>query len=204
MRKILFFIAFAATIWSDCKTSDPPDGGFDSPVFMVGMEDSIRTDLTAGVNGTYLFTRVKQGSDKILVMSGAFANASCPAGDCPESVQFEFRNSELGNSAVADLIFQEGANWRYRPDLTNDSLQLHTVAIQWVKPNGSVLRSDLILQAQSDSGYFRILSSEPWALNERGETTWKMNIDFSCWMFDSIQSQPYKIIGSGVIAVGYR
>jgi len=205
--RLLIPITLAAMIWSACSKSELPDGGFDSPVFFVGFEadSNMIADMTAGVDGKYLFTRVERGADNVLVMSGAFADASCPTGDCPGSVRFDFRNINTENTTEAASIFEEGTNWEYRPNNNQDTLQHFTVGIRWVTPNGSVLRSDLIPQPQTfDSSFFRILSSRDWELNERGETTWKMDIDFSCWLFDSIQSQQRKIMGSGVIAVGYR
>ncbi|MFN0176269.1 MAG: hypothetical protein ACKVU0_16605 [Saprospiraceae bacterium] len=208
--RLLIPITFATIIWSACSKSEPPDGGFGSPVFSVGIEappDS-GVGLTAGLDGTYLFTRVERGSDGTspLVMSGAFADASCPAGDCPGSVKFEFTNEWLENFVRPDSIFAIDQSWEYKSPLS-DSFALHTVSIQWVKTDGSVLRSDLLVQPQDTFGslsYFTILASEPWEVNERGEKTWKMNVDFSCWLLDPIQGQERKVIGSGVIAVGYR
>ncbi|GEM_PF-1085984 len=206
--RLLISITLAATIWSACCKSEPPDGGFDTPVFSVGFEADSNTTagMTAGVDGKYLFTRVEQGSDNVLVMSGAFADADCPIGNCPESVKFEFKNEWLENFVRPDSIFAVDQSWEYKSPLS-DSFALHTVVIQWVTPNGSVLRSDQLPQPQDTSGslsHFIILDSEPWETNERGEKTWKMHVDFSCWLFDSIQNQEQKIMGSGVIAVGYR
>lgn len=208
MRNILIPITLVAMIWSACSKSDPPGGGFDSPVFSVGFEAPPDSGfgLTAGLNGTYLFTKVEGGtvSNRVLVMSGAFADASCPAGDCPGSVKFEFKNEWLENFVRPDSIFGYDQSWEYQSPL-NDTL--YNVTIQWVTPEGSVLRSDILPQPQDTSGslsHFIILDSEPWEMNERGEKTWKMNVDFSCWLFDSIQSQERRIMGSGVIAVGYR
>ncbi len=193
-------------IWSACSKSDPPDGGFDSPVFFIGFEapPSSGFDLTAGLDGTYLFTQVERSSNGVLVMSGAFSDADCPSGDCPESVKFEFNNEWQENFARPDSIFGIDQSWEYKSPL-NDSL--YKVTIQWVTPDGSILRSDILPQPQDTSGslsQFIILDSEPWEMNERGEKTWKMNVEFSCWLWDSVQSQQQRIIGSGVIAVGYR
>ena len=206
MKKILLFIAPAAIIWFACCKDDVPDDGFSSPVFMVDFEsDSImmNTSLTAGVGGVYLFTRGEQDPDDVLVMSGTFADANCPAGDCPGSVRFEFRNLTTGSITDPSVIFQDGVNWNYNPHFS-DSLELNTVAIRWVMPDGKVFRSDISPQPQPpDTAFFRILGSERWELNERGEPTWKMGVDFSCTLFDSIQGQQRKIMGSGVIAVAY-
>jgi len=200
---LLTLMALATTIWPACSKDEPPEAGFDTPVFSVGFEadSSSNASLTAGKDGIYLFTRVGPDPFNVLVMSGAFADAGCPTGDCPGSVKFEFRNEWLENFVRPELIFSSDRFWEYKASPTDSSL--NTVAIQWVKPNGNVLRSDRSIQLDTFS-HFIILKSEPWETNERGEKTWKMNVDFSCWMFDSTQNQDQKIMGSGVIAVGYR
>lgn len=208
MKKILLFIATAALFWSACSTSEPIDGGFDTPVFSISMEidSNTNTALTAGKDGRYLFTRVERGADDVLVMSGALADASCPEGNCPGSIKFVFRNEWQEDFVRPDVIFAADKFWDYKSPL-DDSLAQKKVAVQWILPNGSVLRSDLLPQPQDTFGslsHFLILDSEPWEINERGETTWKMTIDFTCWMLDSSQNQSQKISGSGVIAVGYR
>ncbi len=207
MKKILFLIAFAAMIWSACSKSYLPDPVKEHPVFSITLTGELGdTMLTAGKNNTYLFTRFERGLDEVLVMTGSFADVSCPMGDCPSSVRFEFRNiNQENNVAEPGLIFQEGENWELSsiPDSTN--LQLNTVAVQWVTRFGQKFRSDYLTQPSDSSSYFHILNSEPWETNERGETTWKMDVDFSCKVIDSFQQNPaLRIFGSGVIAVGYR
>jgi len=210
MKKLLIPMALAAMIWSACSKENVPDSGSDTPVFMVRFEDSISGPgnvFTAGLGRTYLFTRVERGSDNVLVMSGAFADAGCPAGDCPGSLKFQFRNIGVENFVNPIEIFGSDQSWEYKSPLS-DSLALHTVSIQWVTQQGAIFRSEIIPQPQDSSGsslsHFRILNSQLWEINERGEDTWKMEVDFSCLVFDSLQQEERKIIGSGVIAVGYR
>ena len=196
----------AALIWSACSKSEIPKGGIEDPVFsMVIQPDSgDSAAFIAGQKGIYLFTNVEYGADKVLAMSGAFADASCPSGDCAGSVGFEFRNINSEDFSEPSLIFGPGFLWLFKnPEL--DPPFFRTVAIQWIQPGGKMLRSDIIQQPNfQDSSYFHVLSSEPWDLNEKGETTWKMNVEFSCWMFDSVLTKEQRIYGSGVIAVGYQ
>ncbi len=204
MSKILFPIALAAIIWSACTKSDAPDNIVEVPVFNVRI-DSVNGDttrMTAGQNGVYLFTNVKRGSDSVLVMSGAFADSDCPAGDCPGSVKFEFRNIHEENFVEPGFIFDPGQEWAYHSFL--DSFGLQTVTIRWGTPDGSILSTFPIPQNQDSSVYFNILNSEPWEPNERGEKTWKMEVEFSCWMVDSMQGLIRRVSGDGMIAVGYR
>ncbi|MFN0034230.1 MAG: hypothetical protein ACKVUS_04130 [Saprospiraceae bacterium] len=206
MRKILLPISLAALLWSACSKSEFPSGGFENPVFRTGFEADPPVSWTAGEGGAYLFTRVEQGEGNVLVMSGAFADAGCPMGDCPGSMRFEFRNEWPESFVRPDSIFKAGKSWTYKSPF-DDSLSLHTVALQWVMPDGAVFRSDILPQPQDSSGtspHFNILHSEPWEKNERDEATWKMDVSFSCWLFDTVHQKERKILGSGVIAVGYR
>lgn len=206
MRKIWLPILLSGLLWSACSKLEVPDSGFETPVFGLSFDaDSVITSKIAGEDGTYLFTRVDRDADGVLVLTGAFANSDCPNSDCPGSVRFEFRNDQTENFVTPNELFRPDQEWAYKSPLS-DSLALHTVAIQWVTPEGNVLRSDLIPQP-SDTFFvseFRVLNSEPWGKNERGESTWKMELFFSCWLFDALQGQERRIMGSGTIAVGYR
>lgn len=204
MHKILFSILLAGLIWSACTKADAPDNGFDSPVFSVGLEaDSVGGLYTAGLDGIYLFTRVEQGDDRVLVMSGAFADASCATGNCPGSVRFEFRNANMENNALPIEIFGIDQFWEYKSPLS-DTFALHTVAIQLVTPGGEVFRSDIRPQPQDTSSRFLIEDSEPWENNERGELTWKMKVNFNCSLFSTETFLEKEVFGSGVIGVAYK
>lgn len=207
MQKIGVFIALASLLWAACTTSDVPDGGLDVPVFhinidSVGSSDSV--GLTAGLDGIYLFTKVTRGSDSVFVLSGTFADAKCPSGDCPGSVRFEFRNDHAENFIEPDFLFNSGQNWIYKTPFTSDPPWYNTVAVRWETSDGTVLRSDIFQPQQDSSVFFSVQNAGPWEPNERGEKTWKMEVNFSCWMIDSIQITQRKVFGNGVIAVAYR
>lgn len=214
MRYLTLFGILITVIWSACSKPDAPDSGFNTPVFSAAFEDSTFDTtsfaVTAGLNGYYLFTRIEPDSDgptPVLVMSGAFADASCPDGNCPGSLKFEFRNEWLENFVRPDSIFVVDYSLEYKSP-QSDSLALNTVAIQWITPQGKILRTDIGPQPQDTFGnttsHFIILDSEPWETNERGETTWKMKVKFSCRLFDLLQEPAHQILGSGVIAVSYK
>jgi hypothetical protein len=79
----------------------------------------------------------------------------------------------------------------------SDSLQLATVAIQWVDEEGLRWRSDLGAQPNA---LFRILDAEPYENNEKGQKTRLLHISFDCLLFNANgQSRPFS--GSGKIAV---
>ncbi len=83
-----------------------------------------------------------------------------------------------------------------------DTLQLRSVVIRWVDENGVVWESQLAEQAPG--AYFQILSTEPYELNENGQKTWKMNVSFSCMLYNSDNpSEARPITGTAVIAVAY-
>lgn len=206
MHKTLFFILLAGIVWSACSKSDLPGDGSETPVFSVGLDgDTIGGAFTAGLNGIYLFTRVERGADNVLVMSGAFADASCPAGNCPGSVRFEFRNATQESNALPLEIFGIDQFWEYKSPLS-DTFALHTVAIQLITPSGEVFRSDILPQSQDTSFVPRFLieDSESWEMNERGELTWKMNVNFNCSLYSTASFLEKQMFGAGVIAVAYR
>ncbi len=187
--------------WAAC-TVDPPEpiDGEENPVFVASINLDSVGFIQAGVNDYYLFTRVERPGG-ILVMSGAFAKTNCPDGDCPESLKFEFWNNTLENMVeLPEEIFGPFFPWQIKGIATNP---LGTVAIQWTDTKGRMLRSDWYAGFQ-DSTYMTITASEPWENNERGEKTWKMDVNFSCWLMDSTQTVEQRIEGTAVIAVGYR
>ncbi len=83
-----------------------------------------------------------------------------------------------------------------------DTLQPGSVTIRWVDENGAVWESQR--GQQTPAAYFQILSSEPYEWNENGQKTRKMNVSFSCMLFNSdnpLVSRP--VTGTAVIAVAY-
>ncbi len=206
MHKILLSIVLAALIWSACTKSDFPDPIVETPVFMVKIDSMPEgpASTTAGEDGIYLFTEVSQRFGGFLVLSGTFADSKCPEGDCPGSLRFEFWNEWLEDFVRPDTLFSEGT-WPYF-QLYSPDLQPKTVAIRWVRSDGTVFRSDIFFPPPNqDSLHFNVSKSGSWENNENGEKTWKMNIDFACLLFDSTQQNQAKFVkGSGVIAVAYR
>lgn len=73
------------------------------------------------------------------------------------------------------------------------------VALQWVDAQGIIWRSD---RQQQPSGNFTILESEPYERNEKGEMTRKMQVTFSCLLFNT-QGDSIQFSGEGVIAVAH-
>lgn len=83
-----------------------------------------------------------------------------------------------------------------------DTLQLRSVVIRWVDENGGVWESQL--GEQTPGANFQIISSEPYELNENGQKTWKMNVSYSCMLYNSDNpSVARPISGTAVIAVAY-
>jgi hypothetical protein len=205
MKHIWLFLPAAFFWWlASCTSVEPPIGGSEDPVFWADYSaDSSSNELVAGENGIYLFTRVETVDSSVLLMSGAFANVDCPEGNCPGSLKFEFRNINFEPLVMfPDEIFGPNYPWQWKTPQTNP-LALGTVAIQWVDPEGFIFRSDWYTGVQDSFG-LRILESEPWETNERGEATWKMDVAFGCWLMDTVQQREQYLLGSAVIAVGYR
>jgi hypothetical protein len=205
MGKIFFSVLLASVIWSACSKSEIPDGGSGNPVFWLRLnaEGADTAFYTAGLNNIYLYSEVNRDTDEVVVMSGTFADVNCPNSTCPGSARFDFRNiSTEPTVSEPNFLFGPDYNWIYKSPSTNAPF-LGTVAIRWVTPSGNIYKSELSQDSTSGST-FEVLESEPWELNERGETTWKMLINFSCQALDSMQNQVRYLSGNGVIAVGYR
>ena len=96
MQKLLFFAIVFCFLIAACKKTETPNVTTD-PVFMVTSPDTVSELITAGLKGVYHFTRfeVKDGLVKSI---SAFSDASCPTGDCPGSLRFEFLDSLSLNS----------------------------------------------------------------------------------------------------------
>lgn len=178
---------------SACSDADFPGDVIEDPVFRVNSSLLYRT---AGVNDTYLFTKMETDSGNVLVFSGTFADVDCPAGDCPNSMAFIFRHPDPDSSIVPDSIFKVDQPWMYRDPFGSS---MRRITIRWVNTEGDAYRSDLMFQ--SSDAYFNILESEPWENNENGEKTWKMTVEFSCRL--SQPSDTVNLEGIAVIAVAY-
>ena len=206
MNKLYFvFIAFALFCCA-CSQDDPPgDGGSEDPVFSMYIEeiDGDSAGLVAGKSGIYLFTDVKKDSSEVLVMNSLFSNVKCPDGSCEHSVEFSFRNNSMENFVMIDGLFLGNDSWEY--GLKGMGLNLNTMAIHWSKPDGSVLYSDLISQPQDSAKYyFHIFDPVLYDPNEKGQTTLKMVVDFSCLMWDPAHVTVRNVKGNGVIGVAYQ
>ncbi len=203
MGKIFFSILLASVIWSACSKSDIPDGGSGNPVFWLRMnaEGADTAFYTAGLNNVYLYTEINRDTDEVLVMSGTFADVNCPNSTCPGSARIDFRNISIEPSvSEPNFLFGPDFQWIYKSPSVNPPF-FGTVAIRWVTPSGNIYKSS---NDSLSNSTFKVLESEPWEPNERGEATRKMLINFSCAARDSMQNQEYYLTGTGVIAVGIR
>ena len=116
-----------------------------------------------------------------------------------------------GNTAFAQVTLSPGTSPGKTADFNfsvqnitsqPDTLQPGSVTIRWVDENGAVWVSQL--GRQTPDAYFQILSTDPYELNENGQKTRKMNVSFSCMLFNSdnpLVGRP--ITGTAVIAVAY-
>ncbi len=89
MQKLLFPTLAICLILAACSKTQAPSG-FNDPVFMVTYQDTTSKTITAGLNGVYLFTKYTL-QNGVFQSTNTFADATCPTGDCPSSLSFEFR-----------------------------------------------------------------------------------------------------------------
>lgn len=206
MGKIFFSVLLASVIWSACSKSEIPDSGSGDPVFWLNLnvEGGDSALFTAGKDQIYLYTAFNRDTSEVQVMSGTFADVNCPSSTCPGSARFDLRSESVEpNISEPYFLFGPDFDWKYKSPSTNPPF-FGTVAIRWVTPSGNVFKSDASFSNDSTFASFKILKSEPWEANERGETTWKMDVSFSCMVLDSMLNQDRFLTGNGVIGVSYR
>lgn len=101
----LFLLLF---FWANC--SKGPDVDIPGePVFTASFDfNSTGHLIQAGVEDVYLFTSHQWDSQNLRVFKGTFTDADCPAGNCPGSLTFEFRNLQQGETVSPDSLFFPG------------------------------------------------------------------------------------------------
>ena len=120
--------------------------------------------------------------------------------------------TNAGDTAFAqintfDSTFSGGKTADIQLSVTNiltpvDILQLGRITIRWVDDNGVTWVSHKGLQ--TPDAYFQIISSEAYEPNENGRKTHKMNVAFSCRLFNNNNpSQSRPLSGTAVIAVAH-
>jgi hypothetical protein len=103
-------LVFFLMLWAACKKEDLPPGGTGTPVFKVQYTTpgAVNNSVTAGVSDAYLFTDFHTDNQNIIVCSGTFAATTCPAGNCPGSLGFEFSTVPAGTAFSPDSVFAPG------------------------------------------------------------------------------------------------
>lgn len=92
-------------------------------------------------------------------------------------------------------------NFRYKISPPNsDTLNFSSVKITWIDKNGDQYTTGF---RQSANDYFRILDSEDYKSDIKGNPTRKLNLEFNCTVYnsigDSLQLQDFR----GIIGVAY-
>ena len=90
---LLVLLSWAQACNKDVGTSIDED-----PVFSIDfLLNSSASQLTAGLDGIYLFTDAFRGPDEVWQCWGSFAQASCLSADCPGAIRFTWRNNTVGD-----------------------------------------------------------------------------------------------------------
>ncbi len=84
--------------------------------------------------------------------------------------------------------------------LPPDTLQFGTVTIQWTDDNRKIWRSDQ--GPQQANSTFKVLETKLYELNEQGQPTWQMQVDFTCILYNQ-NGQHIPFVGKGLIAVAH-
>ena len=101
--RLAILLCLTLGLWTCKKDLGTPEPSPD-PVFTVGYQiDGVSYSLTAGLQTTYLFTKAELGQDNVWQLSGSFADAACPAANCPGSLRFYWRNNAKGSDFDSTL-----------------------------------------------------------------------------------------------------
>lgn len=195
IRHFCLLLLCAALSLQACKKDVEVINGSAEPVFKVayrvlGLTDTI--NLQAGVENIFHFTGYRY-TQEYMYCTGAFAQPSCPAADCPGGLRFEIRNRNFGQ-VVETTMFDPGTLPYYQKDIDGNAI------IVWIDPQGREWRSDL--RKQESISYFRIVRSEAYDNNEKGNKTWKMDVEFSCALYLETGGE-VAFKGNGTLAVAY-
>ncbi|MFZ4635258.1 MAG: hypothetical protein ACOYNO_13725 [Saprospiraceae bacterium] len=168
------------------------------PAFINCMRDINVVQLTATVAGTGPYDYSWSNGDSaasILVPYDTVSytvTISDPNGGCQWVIQAP------GLQNVGADVFQT-AYFTYTPQKNAGSAQPETVTISWKDPNNTLWRSDLGSQNGSS---FQIIRSEPYELNEQGQKTRLLEVEFSCFLYDGAGNEK-PLNGTAILAIAY-
>lgn len=190
-------------LWYGCSKEPAAPSGSPDPVFTAKfMVDSAAYNISAGVDGYYMFTGYHVDPYESFVSTGRFAIVDCATDSCPKNLQVEFRESKKDQTPSPNSLFREGEY--FYTDSTNffqlDSMI--TVAIQWIDEQGNILRSDNLAQPQSSN--FVVNSVEAYQKNTNGQPTKKLTVDFSCRISNFTHTIVKHISGKLITAAAYK
>lgn len=115
-----------------------------------------------------------------------------------------------GNTAVAELInppvapgpaYPIGIGYLSATVSPTITAKQGGFLIEWIDPQGVAWRSDLGDQ-YNQGHYFRVQDSQPYILNENGQPTLLLNVEWKCLLYNS-DGASRAISGSGVIALAW-
>jgi hypothetical protein len=91
-------------------------------------------------------------------------------------------------------------NYSYITERIVDSLHLSHVVVEWRDAEGNLYSSGKMDQPQTSE--FKVLDVEEYALNESGQKTRKLTVQFSCWVSNGFRNIELKNV-SGTFAIAH-
>lgn len=109
---------FVALVLGACQKDDEPSNASGTPVFYVsGIIDGIDYESIAGVDEHYMFSDYTQDSFNVYSFTGSFSTTDCPSGNCPNTLEFLFRDHQAVNDiqdATPQEVLKGGTSLAYR------------------------------------------------------------------------------------------
>ncbi|TNE64833.1 MAG: hypothetical protein EP344_03405 [Bacteroidetes bacterium] len=131
-RKLLPVLPGLGLLFHACSP-DAPEPVTEDPVFSISYVLNGQTgQITAGLDGVYLFTRAEKDLDSVWQCSGSFADVGCLSANCPGSFRFTWRSTQPADNF--DATWQTGIFPYYRLGANPDS-QEYQVNLNFVPNN---------------------------------------------------------------------
>lgn len=155
----------------------PPD----SAIWDDGTNDFVNYFHVDSIHGDICATVYDQGCEVEYCLNMTIS-PNDPTGNFPKICATQFTTQK-------EVIFEQG-----------DSSQLNTVLVEYTDDSGKVFNSEI--SPQSADSYFNVTDSQSFELNEKGEPTKKIDIEFSCRIASPDGETMTINLGQGTFGIG--
>ncbi len=146
------------------------------PVFTFSANNNAYS-IEAGVADFYMFTDYERDSSNVFSFISRFSTLSDCVENCSEELLIKIRDTAPLDNVDSLEISAAITTGSYNFGLAAD-LDFSVVAIQYTDREGNTYRSDIL--DQNGEGLFEVLDIQDYDINENGDPTKKLEINFNC------------------------